>query len=437
MEPEVFAGNFSLPYVDSRISARKTPPRVAQYDVKNKDSEPRSDAEDLSADITDAVSVEDSVPRKPLVLTPNETHQYRIAGLPLDQELPGGRFPHAAPENSAPPDRHTHTTAYQLTHDLPKLPISIYAPRSQAFSPNLRFRHLAALTTLLHRCLLDGDFTRAGRAWGLITRELFERKPLDVRVDHRWGIGAEILLRRNQPAASGHQSSFKALGNEDRTSLPFTRKGFAEAKEYYERLVVNYPWKKIHEHVYTHTTTSLQIYPAMFGLWVYVAQEESRSERDKIEDEVPSEHSDEESMDEYGERSESDRKEALIAKVRQQELEEARQIATSMDSILASPPFSDSPQLLELRGNVSLWVGDLLAFSLVKPPPEFLDEYYDPMETDEANEPLEIRREQEVAMKRRQVEINKSQEFMKRARKYSRGVAKDMERLGIVDDAFN
>lgn len=429
MAPAVSASSFALPLPRW---LQPTSPRVAQYDrrKRRRQTNPWSDGEDVdgdTTDATDATSMRDSVPAgPPLVLTPNESHQYRIAGLPLDQELPQGRFPHAPPKKDG---YNRGRLPNQLSHDLATMPTPLYPPQSPAHAGSLRLQHLAALTTILHRCLLQGDFTRAGRAWGLIMREQFRGKPADARLENRWGIGAEILLRRDQQSvpSSGHISpTDAAIGG--RTPLPFTHKGFTEAKEYYERLILNHPYLKTNPH----SISALHFYPAMFGLWVYVAQEESQVEMDRIDDEESDELSDEDLVDEFGEHGESNRKQALIAKVRGQELEQAQQIATRIDSLLGSPPYSDSPEILELRGMVSLWIGDLLALSLVKPPPEFLDEYgYDAMDTDGTDEPFEVRREQTRAMEQRKVEIHKSGEFLDKARKRRRGVSYNMEDLRI------
>lgn len=427
MAPAVSASSFALPLPRW---LQPTSPRVAHYDrrKRRRRTDPWSDVEDADGDTTDATSMRDSVPAgPPLVLTPNESHQYRIAGLPLDQELPKGRFPHAAPtkDDSAK----GQTLQGQFSHGLATLSVPIYPPQSPAHTGSLRLQHLAALTTILHRCLLQGDFTRAGRAWGLLMREQFRGMPADVRLETRWGIGAEILLRRDkQPTSLTDPPVSKDSTIVDKTPPPFTHKGFAEAKEYYERLILNHPFLKTHPH----SISALHFYPAMFGLWVYVAQEESRFERDRIDDEEYSEVSDEDSMEGYGEHNGSNRKQTLVAKVRLRELEQAQQIATRIDTLLGSPPYSDSSELLELRGMVSLWIGDLLALSLPKPPPDFLDDYdYNAMATDETDEPFEVRREQTLAMEQRKVEIQKSQDFLEKAKKRRRGVSYNMEHLRI------
>lgn len=425
MAPAVSASLFSLP-LPSWLQPTST--RVAHYDRKRKKIDDWTD-DDGNADTTDVASgTESAAPGQSLVLTPNESHQYRIAGLSVDQELPGGNFPHA-PAKDEPRTRRNLPS--QLLRDLAALSSPVYPPQSAAHQGNLRLQHLAVLTAILHRCLLQRDYTRAGRAWGLILREEFRGLSVDVRNEDRWGIGAEILLRRgpqdgstNTPLPQHHPSS-----DDDRTPLPFTRKGFAEAKEYYEKLILNHPYSK----TTPHAISALHFYPAMFGLWVYVAQEESNiARRDLVLDDNGSseELSDEEDSSLDLEQRQESKKRALVATIRAQELEQAQQIGTRMDSLLSSPPYSDSPELLELRGMVSLWTGDLLVLSLATSPES--DDDPDVM-TDDLPGSFEERRAHRLAMEKRQVEVQKSKEFLAKAQKRGRGVSYNLEHLHIDD----
>ncbi|KAJ6172594.1 hypothetical protein N7470_001661 [Penicillium chermesinum] len=357
MAPVLSAALFSLPLPPWLQPASS---RVEQYDRKKRKRPAEwTDTDGEGADTTDAASVVDSQPGgQSLVLTPNEVTQYRAAGLSLDQELPGGNFPHAPvkSEHSNPENLPSH-----LLRGLSSLSTPIFPPQTPAHQGNLRLQHLAVLTAILHRCLLEGDYVRAGRAWGLILREDFRGFPVDVRNEGRWGIGAEILLRRNNQDASVPTNSG------DRTLLPFTKKGFAEAKDYYERLILNHPYMK----TAPNAVSALHFYPAMFGLWIYVAQEESTFAREQIKqdaDDFSDEYSDNDTSSIDFDRRQSDKRQKLIARIREQELDQAQQIATRLDSLLGSPPYSDCTELLELRGMVSLWIGDLLLSSLESPP---------------------------------------------------------------------
>ncbi|KAJ5569686.1 uncharacterized protein N7459_009116 [Penicillium hispanicum] len=426
MAPAPSASFFSLP-LPSWLQPTST--RVAQYDHrKRKKSDEWSDEEGDLADTTDAASGTESVPGgQSLILTPNESHQYRIAGLSFDQELPGGDFPHGP----AKEDHHRHENLpSQLFAGLSSLSSPVYPPQSPAHQGNLRLQHLSVLTAILHRCLLERDYVRAGRAWGLILREEFRGLPVDVRSEGRWGIGAEILLRRGQPEPAGN-----ARDRSGSTPLPFTKKGFAEAQSYYERLILNHPYSKSAPHA----ISALHFYPAMFGLWIYVTQEESNSARKNVMDDDDS--SDDMSVEEDSsvdfETRQSNKRQARIAAIRTQELEQAQQIATRMDMLLGSPPYMDSSELLELRGMVSLWIGDLLVASLVTPPDLVEDEEenmeVDIMPTDDLTGSSEKRREQRLAMEKRQVEVQKSKDFLERATRRGRSVAYNMEHLHIDD----
>ncbi|CEJ60704.1 hypothetical protein PMG11_09267 [Penicillium brasilianum] len=433
MAPALSASSFSLP-LPSWLQPTST--RVAQYDRrKRKKSDEWTDEEGDGAYTTDATSAGESGPAGPsLILTPNESHQYRIAGLSFDQELPGGNFPHGPAKGDQ-----ARKEAKLLSHhlrDLSSLSTPVYPPQSAAHQGTIRLQHLSVLTAILHKCLLQGDYIRAGRAWGLILREEFRGFSMDVRNEGRWGIGAEILLRRGQQEASQQASrpSSDPSISQDMTDLPFTKNGFEEAKEYYERLILNHPYSKSAPHA----VSALSFYPAMFGLWIYVTQEESQVARSNIiidSEDSSDELSGDESPSADFDRRASNKKQFLVAGIRKRELEEAQKIATRMDMLLATPPYSDSSELLELRGMVSLWVGDLLISSLATLP-DSADEFdADAMHMDDSPASIEARHEQRLALEKRAMEINKSQAFLEKARKRGRGVAYSLEHLHLDEDS--
>jgi hypothetical protein len=426
MAPTPSASVFSLP-LPSWLQPSGS--RASQYDRKRKGvSEDGLDGETSDiGDTTDVASGTESEAAGPsLVLTPNESHQYRISGFPTHQELPEGHFPHAPPKDDF---RKGNSTARQLKA-LADLSPPIYPPQT-AQQGNIRYQHLGALTAILHRCMLQGDYVRAGRAWGLLLRESYRGFQMDARNETRWGIGAEILLRRDQQETS---ASLGTPDMADSTPLNFTSKGFAEAKEYYERLILNHPFSKTSPQ----SISSLHFYPAMFGLWVYVTQEESNVSRkhaaNRQEEESEGYSEDEGSGSESGQRQRQQSKaDAAISSIRAQELEQAQQIAARMDQLLGSPPFSDSPELLELRGMVSLWIGDLLISSLASPVD--FDESYnnDRMIIDGAPGSLEARRAHRLATEKKAAEVQKSVEFFEKAQKRGRSVAYNLENLHIDD----
>ncbi|KAJ5825042.1 Transcription initiation factor Rrn11 [Penicillium robsamsonii] len=406
--------------------------RISQYDRrKRKRSVGWSESDVDGEETTDVASATESEPAgAPLVLTPNESHQYRIAGFPSNQELPKGHFPHAQDKDE---QLRRETTSRHLK-DLAALSPPVYPPQS-AQQGNIRFQHLGALTAILHRCMLQGDYLRAGRAWGLILREDYRGFRMDVRNEARWGIGAEILLRRDEQETPANPGTTKVPNPMESTRVNFTTKAFAAAKEYYERLILNHPFMKSSPQ----SISSLHFYPAMFGLWVYITQEESKANRKDIalrQEEEPDEFSeDDNSESEFGHRRKSQNKAgAAIAAIRALELEQAQQIATRMDQLLGSPPYSDSPELLELRGMISLWIGDLF-LSALSLPADFEDHDPDRMLMDETPGSLEARREHRLATEKKATEVQRSIELFEKAKKRGRSVAYNLEHFHIDHDS--
>ncbi|WEW59324.1 hypothetical protein PRK78_004794 [Emydomyces testavorans] len=369
--------------------------------------------------------------RSSVLLTPDEAHQYRIAGHPLDTELPGGSFPHS----DCALRGKERITKKHIENDLAQLNPPVFLHGSARNS--LRLRHLGVITTILHRCLLEGDYVRAGRAWGLILRDEWGGHAIDVRTEGRWGIGAEILLWRDkQTSRSGEGDN----GSEGSKTEWFSRAGFEKAKQYYERLILHYPYRK---HA-PNALGPLDFYPAMFGLWISVVQEESRAAREagidneKGEDERYGYGCDvEENMSISSDLAQEERRRAEIAaQARTKELEEAQRIASQLDDLLVSPPFSDSYELLRLRGMVSLWVGDLFVSSVS--PDEAAEQGLGTgrdgdgditmMSYDDRVDSILARMEEGLGMERKMAEVQKGREYFQRAKARKVGPLSAMDR---------
>ncbi|KAF2403309.1 hypothetical protein EJ06DRAFT_553659 [Trichodelitschia bisporula] len=226
-------------------------------------------------------------------LTAAQVEQHHTAGLALDAHPPKHPFPHAPEPSSSHVLRDAKAEVQSLKPPLHHVDPAYYEPLPyKSTEPGtLRERHLAVLTAVLHHTLLRRDYRRAGRAWGMLLRS--SRDAADVRIQGRWGIGSELLLR-----------------NEDA--------GFRAARQYYERLVVQFPEAPTGTPRYRHARAG-HFYVAMFSLWIYEVTEAGT-----------------------------------------ELLEGARSIAARMDEVLVSPPYDRNAELLHLRAMVSLWIHDLL-----------------------------------------------------------------------------
>ncbi len=254
------------------------------------------------------------------VLTPGERNQRRLAGHSLLKALPIYPFPHKAPRSS----RHIPAEAVETEG-----PINV-EEQSCSGPASLRLQHLSAMSAVLHQSLSKNDYARARRALGLILRTHVQGIPIDIRAAGNWGIGAEVLLRQYDPSSG--------LGQPINGLQERRRRGFAEAKDLYEMLIVQYPFHRSHPD----SVNAIDFYLAMFSLWIYVAQADRQDLTNnhlRSDDQVPD-------VSEQAER-------------RRQELQQANEIGARMDKCMATAPYFDNRNLLRLRAMVAEWQADL------------------------------------------------------------------------------
>ncbi|KAK5117845.1 hypothetical protein LTR85_008619 [Meristemomyces frigidus] len=288
----------------------------------------------------------------------HKTDPYHVAGHPREVPLPPAPFPHAPVLDWKPAKKPAEEELAALN---PPLYVAKESPEDRSTSS--KRRHIDNLTTVLHTCMLRGDWPRASRAWALLLRTETAGRGMDVRQHGRWGIGAELLMRQRQkhpvqappfasPAGSDQPQGRTANVPTDYGQPAFTDEGFRLAREYYERLILQYP----HTPRTQHTVNAVAFYPALFNIWIYEAQDRSKRARQRPDVDRPVSSSGSERSADFSTTS-STRGSAAAA--RQQELEEALPVAQRMDELMLSPPYDTSLALLQLRGMVGLWISDL------------------------------------------------------------------------------
>lgn len=232
--------------------------------------------------------------------------------------------------------------------DFPHAPLKTGELKSASHKRNaetVRRRHTAVLTTILHKCMLDGDYIRAGRAFSMLLRLEMGGVKIDVRKDGLWGIGAEILLRRETAIIEDATTKFTW----------FSQEGFRAARAYYDRLILQFPHRKTHPYL----MSSIHFNVAMFGVWIFQIQDRSRSLSYALENGS--------STDDIlavlgGTSSEDDNSTApdVYQLIKESELEQARDIQNHIEHVTLGPPFDKDPQHHKLQGMISLWIVDLL-----------------------------------------------------------------------------
>ncbi|GAB7351275.1 hypothetical protein MBLNU459_g1693t1 [Dothideomycetes sp. NU459] len=285
--------------------------------------------------------------------------QFNVAGHPKGGHLPPAPFPHG-PIKTRTADAGSATVQKDLAALKP--PLYVPPPDDEDRITSLRRHHLNVLTTIMHTSLLKGDFIRAGRAWGMILRTEMSGRAIDVRTHGRWGIGAEILLRRSQRrqgASRGEtgdedeqeEAEANASGCEDDSAASVTMigdDGYGAAKDYYERLILQHPFQKTHPH----HVSALTFYSAVLGLRIHEIQDKCRralrtASRASVEPDGDD-----------GDEGSDDRAD-VARSVKQAELDMALELAAQMDELMLSPPYDAHAPLLQLRAMVALWVADL------------------------------------------------------------------------------
>lgn len=340
---------------------------------KRKRSERDSPDDDAHSDSLDLVN-QGRAPKAQLQAEfgRDDGEAYFTAGIKSPEELPGGDFPH-----SEGPIIDLDSTFRRAKSDLTaaKLRSSGYTKRSNTAAgssgpkvkSSLHIQHLAVLNTIMHKCVLEGDFVRAGRAFGMILRARVNGQPNDIRAQGRWGIGGEILLRLDAQLASLKSGALESNREPDNsqdeeqqhvgvTDAAFTKEGFEKARNYYETLILSYPYRR----AAPQALSSLHFYVIMFSLWIFQTQEQYMSQLSTCLANIDEESIENEGLESDSEFSSSPKRILDLQKAsRNSVLQQAGMIGDRLDELLLSPPYSDDRNLWKLRGMVALWAGDL------------------------------------------------------------------------------
>ncbi|KAI6249227.1 hypothetical protein HI914_02573 [Erysiphe necator] len=264
----------------------------------------------------------------------------------------------------------------------------------------LRLQHINVLTTILHKCLLAHDVLRASRAWGLLIRMQVSGQGMDLRASGYWSIGAELLIRSLCSKHSGATFNSetetddggisgrirnKSHHPESSRSGWDLKKNLQKTTDYYERLIIEYPFKK----QFLSKINALDWWPVMISCEIYGIQHEQKKaihdlqtnttlEKELSSQDISCDESDREDEIDYeanifdndiksnNERlvkrkqfRKQEHRWQLENKIRLTALNASEKIAVRLDERMTTPPYSESLDLLHLRGMLALYIGDL------------------------------------------------------------------------------
>lgn len=288
--------------------------------------------------------------------------------------------------------------------------------------------HLGMLTGVVLRALAEGDVPRARRAFGLLRRSEVRGKPVDLRRNGLWALGAEVLMRegeerrsRPRPTRSGddhrdddenddnhhhlgdqgsgvqhqQQEDDDEAGERRRREKEGAQRRWGSAanmprlRAYLEELIRTYPYNRLHPG----STSDLDFYPVLFGSELYNSWSEHRRALDALEERSDNDEDDDddsyalEMTDEHhrggSQDDDGDDYTAVVRPTRRerrlredkaalglQTMGAVRDVVARMDALLENAPYSRSAEMLRLRGMAALYLGDLS----MPPPPRTKDE---------------------------------------------------------------
>lgn len=220
-------------------------------------------------------------------------------------------------------------------------PLHIPIQKHKNRTSSMKVRHIKVLVALMHRCVREGDFARAGRAFGMLIRTTYADRTVDLRLRGLYGVGAEILLRQRSQAGAEATVPQPAHVWSVLHRPGFSREGFEAAKAYYERLSQEYPYQDYRPH----TVSSLDFYPIMYGLWIILIQDQLRQSLSTIAvDTSP------QSMNQKDVNANPD-----AVKAREVAVAEISAVEESLVDLMIAPPFTDDGYLKQLRSSLGRW----------------------------------------------------------------------------------
>ena len=297
--------------------------------------------------------------------------QCEVSGQDAREELPGNKFPHTSSYQVL--DGSASRVYSSLPNELAGLrpPLCVNA-RSHLIGTNgnpitlgAKQQHIITLNTMMHKSLLEGDYVRANRAWSMLLRAELNGNSFDLRTNDRWTLGAEFILQRHVQSANlsndvGEFVQSHAMSDHRPTSKYFhSFERFEEAKNYYERLILQYPYRKASPN----TPDPQEFYLAMFGLWVFFIKEQhSRSIEDVKKDIINV--SEAKACGSGRPPNQSASRVELQRLQRTEEiyrntLKNALEIADRLKELIQSPPYSDNAKFRQFFDMMDTWIRDL------------------------------------------------------------------------------
>lgn len=356
----------------------------------------------------------------PLSYSEGTIKQLRTAGLTADDLLPSDYIPDFPHRAIRPSHQHQHADDDgeddKEDDDDRSGSDEARADGTRKARQRRQFRDaqdekLGLLTNVILRALEEGDIPRAKRAFGVVRRSEVRGRPVDLRKNALWSLGAEIVMRDGEVSSrsvlpgepglnrgagereEGGEQEDHVVEDEGAAARRKRRWGSAanmpRLRAYLESLVRQYPYNRLHPD----SISDLDFHPVLLSCELYDAWAEHRLALERLADEseswsdgdldivpemdMPDYYDDDGGAREDGLYSQGQNLSGRERRLRQAKadlglraLSAMRDVAARMDGLMENAPYSRSAELLRLRGMVALYIGDLS----VPPAPRTADE---------------------------------------------------------------
>ncbi|OAQ96564.1 hypothetical protein LLEC1_07836 [Akanthomyces lecanii] len=318
---------------------------------------------------------------------PAKLAQFAVAGLSDADQDPGQEikdFPHRgfSHKPAEPALESDYDTA--LEEDSERDDDAEPRTTKPARAPDAHQRHLAILTSSMHQFIGQGEVKKAARAFGLAMQLHPKFRPVDLRHDNLWALGAEIIMRegeehRNEMWQNPQNSDINDEENEEmaardgfRISLRWgSAANMNKLRAYLETLIQQYPY----DHRAPKKISSLHFNISLYSCEIYniysehaaslsgagADADDSLLDGSLVEDDaelrLETLAEDESFHAPRPRRTEtaSHRKD----KIRMQTLAAIKAVVARMDALLREPPYIKNQEMLRLRAAASLFMADL------------------------------------------------------------------------------
>ncbi|KAH8172672.1 DUF221 domain protein [Sarocladium implicatum] len=228
--------------------------------------------------------------------------------------------------------------------------------------------HNAVLLRLIYENLDKGDIEAASRFYGHLLQLRDGGRPITVRQNNLWAIGAEILMREGERPVETHDMDYQESKEEKAARRRWGRAAnMPKVRAYYDTLIREFPY----DYRQPDRTSAVDFWLALINCEFYNTYTEQALALERIDDPELSD-GDDGSADDDDDRSDAGndgggtgsgrekrdlrRKEDL----RKRTLSTMEGLAAKMGELMSEPPYSKLDEFKRIRAMISLYIADLM-----------------------------------------------------------------------------